>query len=204
MKSMSIFEAAQIEFYNQVAMLKGSKEEVAKLAAKIEAGKVRISPMILKDTRVATGSKSIEFFTDDDSKKVGVRNISEAMLSKGQFFLPYALTVTGAFAGTAIDESNIYARSYKELHSLNSGAGFENGDITLRVDDSPLMRELLLEAFDTEGQTTMPKGTIIIGDSEIVSEQQKIEAKIRLPFTAPDFTAIKVMLWGVGTYPRTN
>ena len=80
----------------------------------------------------------------------------------------------------------------------------ENGDITLRIDDSPLMKELLLEAFDTEGQTNMPKGTTIIGDSEIFSEQQKLEAKIRFPFTVPDFTAIKIVLWGAGTYPRTN
>ena len=74
----------------------------------------------------------------------------------------------------------------------------------LRIDDSPLMKELLLEAFDTEGQTNMPKGTTIIGDSEIFSEQQKLEAKIRFPFTVPDFTAIKIVLWGAGTYPRTN
>lgn len=202
--SLPIFERAQKEFYKQVAQLSNSNPEIAKLAGRISDGKLRVGAMMVEDTRIATGSKSIEFFKDDDKKTQGLRNISEAQFTKGQFFLPYAIQIQGLYSTSSLDESNVKNRTFKPLHTLGGGIGMENGDVTLRIDDSPLVKELLLRAFDTESQTNMPKGTIIIGDSEIFAEQQKIEAKIRIPFLAPDFVALKVTLWGAGTYPRTN
>lgn len=201
------------EFNSLVSALAGAEQGLSagsdtpylKLFKDIQSGSKRVSPMVIEDTRVVTGSTSQNYFDDGDKKETGVRSLASGRLAKGQFFLPVAVAITGFYDDTtAITEANLKNKTFIDLASLNNGMGLENGEFTFRVEDSPMFKDLSMMLFDTRGRDDLGKGVFQIGPSEIIREEQKIEAAIKFAASVPNHVAVRIALIGAGTYTRAN
>ena len=208
-----LMEYAINEFNTLVSALAGAEQGLSsgsstpytQLYKDIQSGNKRVSPMVIEDTRVVSGATSQNYFDDGDNKETGVRNLASGRLAKGQFFLPVAMAITGVYDGTnAITLASLKNKSFLDLASLNNGMGLENGEITFRVEDSPIFKDLSLMLFDTRGRDDLGKGVLPLGPSEIIRQEQKIEATIKFAATVPDHVAVRIALIGAGTYTRAN
>lgn len=208
---MKLMDYATDQFNTLVAQLAKVEQattgaaEFTDLMKRIAKGSLRLGPMEIADTRIVTDATSQEFFDDGDKKVVGLRALAEGSLAKNQFFLPVGMQVLGFYDGTTpLTEDIALTKTFLPLSALNNGMGIENGEVTVRYEDSAIVKNMSMHLFDTAGRNDLYKGMLPIGPSEIIKEEQKLEVNIKFAYKVPANIAVQVRFVGVGTYARSN
>jgi len=193
------------ELIRQLQINAANDKKAAEALRMIQENRARPTLVPIVDTRVATGSETIKFFKEDDSKENGIRNLEKARLEADTMLLPYALQFLGAYDATnAFDNAKMKSTSFQSLRSLNGGMGLENGRLTVRVNESPFMNEMNLNILHSETGSTTPRGLIYMPSTELIQGSQRVKAEYEAPYTIPANTALKLIIWSIGLVPKSN
>ncbi|MGV6861008.1 MAG: hypothetical protein ACWA41_04505 [Putridiphycobacter sp.] len=179
------------KFFKQVP--KHVKQELLK-------GGVRLTDYTIYSTKLIT-SKTIKMFEPQDDKEVGVRNISNAKLSKNMVFL-----VSGIYllTGTSKDLSDPEANKGIDFKSINTIPSIANGEFSLKANRKQIIPEnQSMRRFITDNDMTVPLGYYKLDNPRLIRDEELIEFTLELGtlYGIPKEQFIYVGLDGTGTTP---
>jgi len=179
------------KFFKQVP--KHVKRELLK-------GGVRLTDYTIYSTKLIT-SKTIKMFEPQDDKEVGVRNISNAKLSKNMVFL-----VSGIYllTGKSADLKNDEANKSIDFKSINVLPAIANGEFSLKANRKQIIPEnQSMRRFITDNDMTVPLGYYKLDNPRLIRDEELIEFTLELGtlFNIPKEQFIYVGLDGTGTTP---
>ena len=179
------------KFFKQVP--KHVKRELLK-------GGVRLTDYTIYSTKLIT-SKTIKMFEPQDDKEVGVRNISNAKLSKNMVFL-----VSGIYllTGKTSDLKNDEANKSIDFKSINTVPAIANGEFSLKANRKQIIPEnQSMRRFITDNDMTVPLGYYKLDNPRLIRDEELIEFTLELGtlFNIPKEQYIYVGLDGTGTTP---
>lgn len=179
------------KFFKQVP--KHVKRELLK-------GGVRLTDYTIYSTKLIT-SKTIKMFEPQDDKEVGVRNISNAKLSKNMVFL-----VSGIYllTGKSSDLNNPEANKAISFKSVNTLPAIANGEFSLKANRKQIIPEnQSMRRFITDNDMTVPLGYYKLDNPRLIRDEELIEFTLELGtlFNIPKEQYIYVGLDGTGTTP---
>jgi hypothetical protein len=137
--------------------------------------------------RSIAGSKVVKMFKDDDTKVVGVSNISSGKLEKGNHFLLHAIQLQG---GTAEQNETVGSVNFGVIPDY-----VRNGEFEFKGNGTVLLPLTSCEVFNTQGKDTF-QGLLILDNPKMISDQRPIEFNIEWADNAPANTYLKVILRG--------
>jgi hypothetical protein len=137
--------------------------------------------------RSIAGSKVVKMFKDDDTKVVGVSNISSGKLEKGNHFLLHAIQLQG---GTAEPNATVGSVNFGVIPDY-----VRNGEFEFKGNGTVLLPLTSCEVFNTQGKDTF-QGLLILDNPKMISDQRPIEFNIEWADNAPANTYLKVILRG--------
>lgn len=137
-------------------------------------------------TKNVSNNKIAKMLKDDDTKIVGISNISGGKLEKGNIMLLSGIILLGSM-GTA-------PRVEDSTFSLLSPI-FRNGEFEFKANGTTLVPITSNEVFFTEG-TTRQIGYYKLDNPKIIFDQQAMEMNVEWGTNAPDSTFLKLMLVG--------
>ena len=136
-------------------------------------------------TKSASTNKISKMLKDDDTKIVGISNISGGKLEKGNIMLLSGIVLL-ASVGVAKAEEGKYDILPEYLR---------NGEFEFKANGTTLVPITSCEVFDTLG-TTRQKGLYKLDNPKIIYDQQAMELNIEWGANAADNTFIKAVLLG--------
>ena len=136
-------------------------------------------------TKNVSSNKIIKMLKDDDTKVVGISNISSGKLEKGNIML-----LSGIVLLTSVGVAKAEEGKYDILNEF-----IKNGEFEFKANGTTLVPITSNEVFDTQG-TTRQKGLYKLDNPKIIYDQQAMELNIEWGSNAPDLTFIKVVLLG--------
>lgn len=137
--------------------------------------------------RSVAGSKVVKMFKDDDTKVVGMSNISSGKLEKGNHFLLHAIQLQG---GTAEPNETVGSVNFGIIPDY-----VRNGEFEFKANGSVLLPNTSCEVFNTVGKDTF-QGLLILDNPKMIRDQQAMEFNIEWANNAPPDTYLKVVLRG--------
>lgn len=133
------------------------------------------------------GSKVIKMFKDDDTKVVGIGNVSSGKLEKGNFFLLYGIQLLSGVGGVGEPASTVTFNTIPDY--------LLNGEFEFKANGTVLVPNTSNQLFYTEG-THQVKGLYVFDNPKIIRDQQAIELNLEWGSNAPVGTFIKAILRG--------
>jgi hypothetical protein len=163
-------------------------------------GGVRLTDYTIYSTKLIT-SKTIKMFEPQDDKEVGVRNISNAKLSKNMVFLVSGIyLLTGKTTDLKDDEAN----KAVDFKTINTIPAIANGEFSLKANRKQIIPEnQSMRRFITDNDTTVPLGYYKLDNPRLIRDEELIEFTLELGtlFNIPKEQFIYVGLDGTGTTP---
>ena len=140
-------------------------------------------------------------FEPQDDKEVGVRNISNAKLSKNMVFL-----VSGIFllTGTSADLRDDEANKSIDFKSIRTLPAIANGEFSLKANRKQIIPEnQSMRRFITDNDMTVPLGYYKLDNPRLIRDEELIEFTLELGtlLNIPKEQFIYVGLDGTGTTP---
>ena len=136
-------------------------------------------------TKSASTNKISKMLKDDDTKIVGISNVSGGKLEKGNIMLLSGIVLL-ASVGVAKAEEGKYDIIPEFLR---------NGEFEFKANGTTLVPITSCEVFDTQ-DTVRQKGLFKLDNPKIIYDQQAMELNIEWGANAPDNTFIKAVLVG--------
>ena len=146
-------------------------------------------------------SKTIKMFETQDDKEVGVRNISNAKLSKNMVFLVSGIIL---LTGTSTDPLDKEANKAIDFGSISSVPALANGEFSLKANRKQIVPENQSNRrFITDNDHTMTMGYYKLDNPRLIRDEELIEFTIELgtQFGIPPGQYVYVGLDGTGTTP---
>lgn len=134
-----------------------------------------------------SGSKVQRILKDDDTKVVGVSNLSSAKLEKGNHFLLYGISLLAGVAGPGETAASVNFAVIPDY--------LRNGEFEFMANSTSLIPNASCEVFNTTGQT-IPTGFYELHNPKLVRDQQAMEFNLEWGTNAPEHTYIKAILHG--------
>ena len=189
---------------SRAQMEKHFKSLPKRIRAELAAGGLRLGDMVVYSIKAVNETKTIKMFETQDTKEVGLRNISNAKLNKNQ-----ALLVDGIWllqgqapAATAGSPTTDEIKS-TPFGSIGDVAALANGEWSLKANKVQLVPETSMRAFVTDGNTTINLGYYKLDNPRIIHDGVEIEFTVDLGTTnaIPQDTFLYVGLDGTITTP---
>ncbi len=136
---------------------------------------------------VAAPSKVQRILKDDDTKVVGISNLSSAKLEKGNHFLLYGISLLAGVAGQGESAGSVNFAVIPDY--------LRNGEFEFMANSTSLIPNASCEVFNTTGQT-IPTGFYELHNPKLVRDQQAMEFNLEWATNAPENTYIKAILHG--------
>ena len=185
---------------------KGSRAEMEKhfgdlppsIKQALAKGELRLADSIIYSIKPVS-SKTIKLFETQDTKEIGLCNISSAKLPKNQ-----ALLVSGIIllAGTSADatKDKIMATNYRDVENFPA---LVTGEINLKANKKQILPETSCQLFKTLNCHTTRLGYYKLANPRLITDDVLIELTIELGTTdgIPAFTYVYAALHGTITTP---
>ena len=173
----------------------------------IDSGKTRPGILTIIARRAITGS-NVEFVKDSESKKVGLRSLELGKLPVEIVAMPYRVSLKAVHqTSNPFTDSELQTSRYVGLHQLNSGNGFglQNGELSVRVGGSDLIRELSLNTLNEQEGIDTPIGALDFDASELIYGGKKIDPVFKMPegIDAPDFIGLEFTMTCIANYSKS-
>jgi hypothetical protein len=185
---------------------KGSRAEMEKhfgelppaIKQALVKGELRLADTVVYAIK-KVGAKTIKLFETQDTKEIGLRNISNAKLPKNQVLLVSGIML---LAGTSVDATNdkIMATDYKGLEFFPAIA---TGEINLKSNKKQILPETGCGVFKTGNYHGVPAGYYKLANPRLILDDVLIELTVELGTMdgIPANTYIYAALHGTITTP---
>ena len=181
-------------------MEKFFKELPKPVKSELLRGSLRLADYTVYSIKIIN-SKTIKMFETQDDKEVGVRNISNAKLSKNMVFLVSGIIL---LTGTSSDPNDKEANKAIDFSSVSSIPALANGEFSLKANRKQIVPENQSNrGFVTDNDNTMMLGYYKLDNPRLIRDEELIEFTIELgtQFGIPPGQYIYVGLDGTGTTP---
>ena len=181
-------------------MEKFFKELPKPVKSELLRGSLRLADYTVYSIKIIN-SKTIKMFEKQDDKEVGVRNISNAKLSKNMVFLVSGIIL---LTGTSSDPNDKEANKAIDFSSVSSIPALANGEFSLKANRKQIVPENQSNrGFVTDNDNTMMLGYYKLDNPRLIRDEELIEFTIELgtQFGIPPGQYIYVGLDGTGTTP---
>jgi hypothetical protein len=136
-------------------------------------------------TKNISDNKIIKMLKDDDTKIVGISNVSGAKFEKGNIMLLSGIILL-ASVGVVKPEEGVYDVLTPFLR---------NGEFEFKANGTTLIPITSCEMFNTTG-TVRQKGLFKLDNPKMIYDQQSMELNVEWGSNVPDNTFMKVILVG--------
>jgi hypothetical protein len=136
-------------------------------------------------TKSVSGNKIIKMLKDDDTKIVGISNISGGKFEKGNVMLLSGIVIV-ASVGVAKGEEG----KYDVLPDI-----IRNGEFEFKANGTTIVPITSLEVFNTNG-TTRQRGYYKLDNPKMIYDQQSMELNLEWGANAAADTFVKAILIG--------
>lgn len=163
-------------------------------------GSLRLADYTISSVK-SINSKTIKMFETQDDKEVGVRNISNAKLSKNMVFLVSGIIM---LTGTSQAPDNPEANKAIKFNSISTVPALANGEFSLKANRKQIVPENQSNRrFVTDNDQTITLGYYKLDNPRLIRDEELIEFTIELgtQFGIPEGQYIYVGLDGTGTTP---
>lgn len=163
-------------------------------------GSLRLADYTISSIKLIN-SKTIKMFETQDDKEVGVRNISNAKLSKNMVFLVSGIIM---LTGTSSDPNDKEANKAINFGSISALPALANGEFSLKANRKQIVPENQSNRrFVTDNDNTMTLGYYKLDNPRLIRDEELIEFTIELGtmFNIPAGQYVYVGLDGTGTTP---
>lgn len=174
---------SRAEFEKRISMLPGDIQRALANQA------MQASDSKYYSVKDISQSKIVKMFRDDDNKTVGYGNISSAKLEKGNYFLLDKIQILYGVADQG--ETTPYKVNFNSLPDF-----IRNGEFELKANGTVLIPMTSAEAFFTDGDQRLVKGTLVLDNPKLIRDQQTIELNFEWASNAPDRAYMKAILHG--------
>jgi len=136
-------------------------------------------------TKNISDNKIIKMLKDDDTKIVGISNVSGAKFEKGNIMLLSGIILL-ASVGVVKGEEGVYDVLPPFIR---------NGEFEFKANGTTLIPITSCEVFDTTG-TVRQKGLFKLDNPKMIYDQQSMELNVEWGSNVPDNTFLRVILVG--------
>ncbi len=191
---------------NTGAPSKGSRAEMERhfgelppgIKQALVKGELRLADTVIYSIKPVT-SKTIKLFETQDTKEIGICNVSNAKLPKNQTLLVSGIIL---LAGTAVDatKDKVMATNYKDIENFPA---IVTGEINLKSNKKQILPETSCEIFKTLSNHMTPLGYYKLSNPRLITDDVLIELTLELGTTdgIPAFTYVYAGLHGTITTP---
>jgi hypothetical protein len=170
---------------------KGSRAEMEKhfeelpqhVKDQLQKNELRLADTLLYAIKPVS-SKTIKMFETQDSKKIGLRSISEAKLPKNQVMLVSGIILLSAVitpAGASLTDDDVMAGAYTKIESIGPIA---NGEFSLKSNKKVIVPEGTgNRVFCTENFHGVPAGYYKLANPRLIHDDVLIELTVELGTT---------------------
>lgn len=181
-------------------MEKFFKEVPKQVKAELLRGSLRLADYTICSIKLIN-SKTIKMFETQDDKEVGVRNISNAKLSKNMVFLVSGIIM---LTGMSTDPADKEANKAIDFGSIKTIPALANGEFSLKANRKQIVPENQSNrGFVTDNDHTSTIGYYKLDNPRLIRDEELIEFTIELgtQFGIPAGQYIYIGLDGTGTTP---
>jgi len=136
-------------------------------------------------TKSVSGNKIIKMLKDDDTKIVGISNISGGKFEKGNVMLLSGIVIMASVGVVKGEEGN-----YDVLPSI-----IRNGEFEFKANGTTIVPITSLEVFNTNG-TNRQRGYYKLDNPKMIYDQQSMELNLEWGSNAAADTFVKAILIG--------
>ena len=177
---------------------------MVKVAEGIKESRLQLADAAYYATKFAGNKATIHMFETQDSKEIGITNVTQAKLQKDRLFLCNRIILLAAtIEGDLPDSGQALKKLLKQsdFESIKKVSGLQNGVFTLMANKKLIIDERPMQEFVTDGNTRMNVGTYFLESPRFIRDDEEFEFMIELGEDAPEKTLIKVVLAGTSTVP---
>lgn len=191
---------------SRAEMEKHFRELPANVKSELRNGKLRLGDEVIYSIKPVGPSTTIKLFETQDDKEIGLRNISNAKLSKNQALMVSGIYLLAGIAPAAIVGSptpdEIKATEFGSIGANNLGA-LANGEFSLKANKVTLVPETSNRVFVTDNNHNWPLGFYKLHNPRPIQDDVLIELTLELGTVTgiPQDTFVFVGLAGTITTP---
>lgn len=176
--------------------------ELIALMEAYNKGKIDIINHVIQSNKSISSATDVDFFLTDDQKAKGLRNLANAKLDNGAFFVPAIVQVLAGDLGATPSDTLLRAEPYDDI--FNAGGNLNSGEFTLKVNTTAhILKETAMSTFVTTSSSLM-KGSHFLGSaSKVAKPGYEILASIKLGTAAAANLGVALRLHGAIAVPRS-
>jgi len=177
---------------------------MVKVAEGIKESRLQLADAAYYAIKYAGNKATIHMFETQDSKEIGITNVTQAKLQKDRLFLCNRITLLGALVEGDLPDTGIALKKLQKttnFGSIKAISGLQNGVFTLTANKKIIIDERPMQDFVTDGNTMMNLGTYYLESPRFIRDDEEFEFMIELGEDAPQKTLVKVVLAGTSTVP---
>ncbi len=177
---------------------------MVKVAEGIKESRLQLADAAYYATKFAGNKATIQLFETQDSKEIGITNVTQAKLQKDRLFLCNRIILLAAtIEGDIPDSDSNLKKLLKQSNfdSIKKVSGLQNGVFTLTANKKLIIDERPMQEFVTDGNAHVNVGTYFLESPRFIRDDEEFEFQIELGEDAPEKTIIKVVLAGTSTVP---
>lgn len=150
----------------------------------LKTGKLRLGDQVVYSIKPIGSSTTIKMFLPQDDKSIGLRNVSNAKLPKGQAMLVSGIYLLVGVAPAALagspTEDEIKATVFGSVQGVGAVA---NGEFSLKANKTTIVPETSNRAFCTDGNGSVNLGYYKLDNPRLISDDVLIEFTVELGTT---------------------
>ncbi|MFI5195714.1 MAG: hypothetical protein ACHQD8_01370 [Chitinophagales bacterium] len=160
---------------SRAEMEKHFKELPAHIREGLRKGELRLADTIVYSIKPVT-SKTVKMFETQDTKTIGLCNISNAKLPKNQALLVSGISL---LAGVSADTTNdkVMSTDYKGIELIPA---LVTGEIDLKANKKQILPETSCDIFKTYGYSMVRVGYYKLANPRLIQDDVLIELTLQL------------------------
>ncbi|GAA0893614.1 hypothetical protein GCM10009122_32930 [Fulvivirga kasyanovii] len=177
---------------------------MVKVAEGIKEGRLMLADASYYSIKKAGGKANINMFETQDSKEIGITNVTQTKLPKDRLFLCNRIILLAVIFEGDLPDSELELKKVLKManfDSIKKVAGLQNGVFTFMANKKIIIDERPMQEFITDNNFQVNLGTYILENPRFVRDDEEFEFTIELGEDAPEKTLIKVVLAGTSTVP---
>ena len=177
---------------------------MVKIAEGIKDSRLQLADAAYYASKFAGNKATIHMFETQDSKEIGITNVTQAKLQKDRLFLCNRIILLASQIEGELPDSGLALKKLQktsDFGSIKTIAGLQNGVFTLMANKKIIIDERPMQEFVTDGNFLGSTGTYYLESPRFIRDDEEFEFTIELGEDAPEKTLLKVVLAGTSTVP---
>lgn len=177
---------------------------MVKVAEGIKEGRLMLADASYYSIKKAGGKANINMFETQDSKEIGITNVTQTKLPKDRLFLCNRIILLAVIFDGDLPDSELELKKVLKManfDSIKKVAGLQNGVFTFMANKKIIIDERPMQEFITDNNFQVNLGTYVLENPRFVRDDEEFEFTIELGEDAPEKTLLKVVLAGTSTVP---